>query len=110
VEDCLRELFSDQIETYELRPLSNLDIVEVGNSEGLNGEKLLNEVWARNLQALAEKPITLQMLLKLANQAREQDLNTYLPPTLSLDELYERGCRLFRSDSFIISSVKLATM
>jgi len=80
-EKKLKQLWGDEcVQIYHLAPLSGRDVAEAAN------EQFLSEVARREIEPLAAKPFTLELLL-----------NTYHPQTGfpgSLTEIYSEGCRV----------------
>lgn len=87
LEDALQDAFgSAEFGVFELTPLRRRDVVEAARAAGVNADRFVRDIVARDLQPLAIRPLTLGFLLRVA--ATETGLPT------SASELYRRGCRL----------------
>ncbi len=85
LEEKLKELWGkDEVKVYELAPLRRIDVVEAANTNQIDADAFLQEIYAKNAVPLAFKPITLKFLLDLCKQGQQ------LPSTQK--ELYEKGC------------------
>lgn len=87
--DTLTEKFQekwgkDNIKTYELCPLRQIDVGEAVSKQGIKADKFLKELADKQAVPLAIKPITLKFLLSIYIK------NDRFP--LSQKELYKQGC------------------
>lgn len=74
----------DNVKTYELCPLRQIDIIDAANKQNIDADRFLEELADKQAVPLAIKPITLKFLLSI-----------YLKKggfPLSQKELYEQGC------------------
>lgn len=86
-EEALKRLYGkENAEVYELVPLREKDVVSAVAAEGLEPDEFLNEVRRCDAAPLANKPITLRMLINLYIQEKS------FPSTRA--ELYAKGCLL----------------
>lgn len=86
-ERALQRFYGEEnVGVYELIPLRRRDVEAALNSEGIDPKTFLKEVEGKNATPLANKPITLKMLINLFK--RESAF-----PSRQAD-LYEKGCSL----------------
>ncbi|NER26857.1 MAG: hypothetical protein F6J89_04310 [Symploca sp. SIO1C4] len=74
----------DKVGIYKLIPLRHEDIIEASSKNGIDSDKILEEVRNKNAIPLAIKPITLKFLLDI--YGKDGGLPT------SQKDLYEQGC------------------
>lgn len=86
LEAALRQQFGEEaVGVYELAPLRRVDVGSAAASNGIDPDEFLREVASREVEALANRPVTLNFLLG-------ERRNGGRLPTSKL-ELYEEGCR-----------------
>jgi hypothetical protein len=91
LEDTLRERFGhERFDVFELVSLRRRDVGLIAEDAGVDAETFIPEVIRRNLQPLANRPLTLRLLLAAAATAEG------LPE--SITEVYRRGCRLLAGE------------
>ena len=96
----LERLFSRRAESnssvqiFVLAPLSANNVQEAAKSNGLDGDKLLERIAAKEAHALASHPITLDMLLQIYHQSGD------FPK--SRVELYREGCLRLCADQHTV--------
>jgi hypothetical protein len=76
----------DQVGVYELVPLRFADVAEAARANGLEPDEFLKAVAERNVESLAAKPVTLELLLRKYKEVGD------LPDGQLV--LYREGCRL----------------
>ena len=85
LEETLYDVFGQQaVQIVELAPLRRRDVIAAAEAEGIDPEKFLADVAARDAQPFAINPITLKFLLSIHRRAGELPTTKY--------ELYEEGC------------------
>lgn len=80
----------DNVSRWQLLPLSRSDIRKAAVQNGIDADAFMEAVWRGNLQPLAARPITLDLLLRAARSG--EALLT------DVRALYERGCRELLSE------------
>ena len=92
LERRLRDLWGkDAVGIFELAPLRRVDVGEAAQASGLDPERFLAEVEAREAVPLATRPVTLGFLLNTFSRGQE------LPRTQV--ELYRVGCQVLCEES-----------
>jgi hypothetical protein len=91
LDDELDSFFGqDNVSRWQLLPLSRNDIRKAAVQNGIDADAFVEAVWRGNLQPLAARPITLDLLLRAARSG--EGLLT------DVRALYERGCRELLSE------------
>lgn len=93
---ALKQLFAahsaqDRVKVLVLAPLSPANVEAAAAAHGLNGHRFVTAVESKGVQALASHPITLEMLLSLAEEGSD------LPKSRA--DLYHQGCLKLCSDA-----------
>jgi hypothetical protein len=87
LEETLRERFGpERFHAYGLAPLRRRDVLVLAEESNVDAENFVREVVRRSLQPLANRPLTLRLVLASAASAEG------LPD--SVTEVYRRGCRV----------------
>lgn len=85
LENKLKEIWKeDNCQILQIAPLQQYDVETAAQSESLDSQKFIAEIFNKNVSALASKPVTLQFLLGLFEK------NESFPSTQT--KLYEEGC------------------
>lgn len=95
IESDLRIAFGEEnegekVQIWELAPLTKEDVKVAASATGLEPVTFLAEVQAREVNAFAANPITLQMLLATSNEGGQLGRDRA--------EIYQKGCNLLCSD------------
>lgn len=92
LEAGLRDLWGNEsVAAYELAPLRRVDVLEASETAGLDKESFLTEIDRKEIVALAIKPVTLNLLIRIFSRDNE------FPATQA--ELYRQGCQLLCEDN-----------
>ena len=85
LEDELAKIWGDEhFRAYELAPLRRVDVAEAARATGIDGDSFLAAVRERDVAPLANRPMTLRLLLQIFSDTG------VLPATRA--ELYAQGC------------------
>lgn len=88
LENKLREIWKeDKCKILQIALLQSKDVEIAAQTENLDSEKFLAEIYSRSATFLASKPVTLQLLLNLFRKTSS------FPTTQT--ELYEKGCLIY---------------
>jgi hypothetical protein len=91
LEEELQLLFGEgAVNILHLAPLRCKDIHLATNQNGLEAERFVREVSDAGIEALAARPVTLEVLMELFGQQSELPKDVW--------SLYERGCRYLLSE------------
>lgn len=83
--DRLKEFWKDEnTKALQIAPLRQEDVKLAAETEGIDAEKFVSEIYDKNVTPLAAKPVTLNFLLGAFRK------NNSFPT--SQTELYEKGC------------------
>ncbi len=87
----IRRWGQEGVGIYELAPLRRVDVAAAAVANGLDADEFLAEVAEREAEALANRPITLDFLLRTKLQGRQL-------PARRVD-LYLSGCRFLAAEN-----------
>lgn len=81
----LQEKYDNNVDVYELAPLTRLDVIEAAQSNELDSNSFIKAVFDRDAVPLAIKPTTLKFLINTFKQGGQFPLTQ--------KELYFKGCK-----------------
>src|SRR5579871_1955618 len=86
LEDSLRQLWKEKPTVLQLAPLRRGDVLATARERGLDANAFLSKVDELGVSPLAARPITLEMLLKMAEKGR-------LGRNCTQRQVYQEGCQ-----------------